>query len=486
MRSLQRFVAAVASALALTALAAGAPAAATVVGHWEGAITIMGTQLAIKVDFTTGTQGLAATIDIPQQGVKALPLSNVGYRAPELHFELPAGPGLATFDGEVKGDEITGVFAQAGVTGEFRLKRGAAAAATPSLEAPPPYRAEEVNFAGPAGTIAGTITVPPAGGAHPAVLLITGSGPQNRDEEIFGFKPFRLIADHLTRNGIVVLRCDDRGVGGTTAKAAGATTADFAADALAGVAFLKTRPEVDVKRIGLLGHSEGGIVAPLAAVRSTDVAFIVLVSGMGVTGERILLDQADLIGRAEGATEADRIKEAALQRRIFQAVRSGAGWDEVKADARQAALERLKAMPAKQQQAIGDLGAYADRMVAGQLAMAQSPWFKYFIDYDPATTLAKVRCPVLALFGEKDLQVPAESNRTAIVEALARGGNRDVTAKVLPGANHLYQQAGSGSPSEYPTLSKQFVPGFLETISAWINARTAHRGDILSRKWAKP
>jgi hypothetical protein len=477
MRSLTSLAVLAAAAFALPAIAGVVqPVAATIGGHWEGTITIMGTQLAIKVDFTSGAQGLAATIDIPQQGAKALPLANVDYHPPKLHFELPAGPGLATFDGEAKGDEIAGAFAQAGVTGEFRLKRSAAPVAAPAAEPAPPYREEDVSFTGPAGALAGTLTVPPGGGTHPAVLLITGSGPQNRDEEIFGFKPFRLIADHLTRNGIVVLRCDDRGVGGSAAGPAGATTADFASDALAGVAYLKSRREVDAKRIGLLGHSEGGIVAPLAATRSTDVAFIVLMSGMGVTGERVLLDQADLIGRAEGATEADLAREAALQKRIFQAVRSGAGWDEVKADARKAALAKLEEMPAEQRKAIGDLGAYADRMLAGQLAMARSPWFKYFIEYDPAATLAQVRCPVLALFGEKDLQVPAESNRKAIVEALARGGDSDVTAKVLPGANHLYQQAVTGSPSEYPTLRKEFVSGFLETISAWINARAARKG----------
>jgi hypothetical protein len=480
MRPLRLVLSLVVSALALAALAGGAqPAAPTPSGHYEGAITIMGMQLAIKVDFADSAQGLTATIDIPQQGAKAVPLSNVGYRPPKVHFELPAGPGLATFDGEAHGDEITGAFAQAGTTGDFRLNRGAAPPPTPAVSpstTPPPYREEEVTFTDPDGAFAGTLTVPAGSGARPAVVLVTGSGPQNRDEEIFGFKPFRLIADHLTRNGIVVLRCDDRGVGGTTAKHVGATTADFATDALAAVSFLESRPEVDAKRIGLLGHSEGGIVAPLAAARSNDVAFIVLMSGMGVTGERILLDQAELIGRAGGASDADLATEAALQKRIFSAARSGAGWDEVKADAHLAAIERLKALPAEQRAAIGDLDAYADRMIAGQLAMARSPWFKFFIDFDPATTLTKVRCPVLALFGEKDMQVPAESNRKAIAEALARGGNGDVTVKVFPGANHLYQQATSGSPSEYPTLAKEFVPGFLETISGWIKARTGLEG----------
>jgi pimeloyl-ACP methyl ester carboxylesterase len=234
------------------------------------------------------------------------------------------------------------------------------------------------------------------------------------------------------------------------------------------VAFLKTRSEVDAKRIGLLGHSEGGVVAPMAAARSNDVAFIVLVSGSGVTGERLMLDQAEAIGRAGGATAADLASEAALQRRLFQAARRGEGWDSVTAEARALAIEKLKALPDEQRKAIGDIGAFADQAIAGQLAMVRSPWFRFFIDYDPAADLAKVRCPVLALFGEKDLQVPAESNRQAVAAALAHGGNRNVTIKVLPGANHLYQKAATGSPNEYPELAKEFVPGFLDTISAWI------------------
>ncbi|MBI4916597.1 MAG: alpha/beta hydrolase [Acidobacteria bacterium] len=465
-------------ALALAARADGAqPTAPTLSGHYEGAITIMGAQLAIQVDFTTSAQGLAATIDIPQQGVTAMPLSNVGYRPPQVHFELPAGPGLATFDGEAKGDEIAGRFTQGGAAGEFRIRRQALGVlAPPPAAAPAPYREEEVTFTSAAGTFAGTLTIPPGAGTHPAILLITGSGPQNRDEELFGFKPFRLIADHLTRSGIVVLRCDDRGVGGTTATRDGATTRDFADDALAAVAFLRTRPEVAATMIGLLGHSEGGVVAPMVAARSGDVAFIVLMSGTGVTGERVLLDQAELVGRAGASSAADIAAEAALQKRIFQAARSGSGWDEITADARGFAMAKLEALPAEQRQAIGDLRAYADRVIAGQLAMARSPWFKFFIDYDPAADLAKVHCPVLALFGEKDLQVPAESNRKAVVEALSRGGNRDVKVEVLPGANHLYQKATTGSPGEYPTLAKEFVPGFLTTISDWIRARTGLGG----------
>ncbi|HNX49382.1 MAG TPA: alpha/beta fold hydrolase [Thermoanaerobaculaceae bacterium] len=472
MQTLRKFVSVLTLSMALVTVAAVPPPPPVALdGHWEGAITIMGSELAIRVDFRTGAPGLAATIDIPQQGASTLPLKSVSYQPPRVHFELPAGPGLATFEGVAAGETIDGIFSQGAASGTFRLTRQAVGVVAPTPTPAPPYREEEVSFTTPAGTFAGTLTAPHGAGRHPAVVLITGSGPQNRDEELFGFKPFRLIADHLTRRGVVVLRCDDRGVGGTTAKREGSTTADYAGDALAAVAFLKGRAEVDARRIGLLGHSEGGLVAPIAAAQSGDVAFIVLVSASGVTGERLMLAQAEAIGRAGGAPEADLKAEAALQKRLFGAARSGAGWDEVRAEAKALALAKLTALPAEQRQAIGDLGAYADRVIAGQITMAQTPWFRYFLDHDPAADLAQVRCPVLALFGEKDLQVPAEANREAIAAALARGGNHGVTTKVLPGANHLYQRAVTGSPDEYPTLPKEFVAGFLDTISGWIEAR---------------
>ena len=414
--------------LALTLAAPQSPAAtlpttAPLDGRWEGAISVMGTELAITVEFTTGAGGLAATIDIPQQGARGVPLAGVVHQPPQVRFELPAGPGVAVFAGEQKGAEIAGTFTQGGAGGTFRLRRSGASPAPTA--APLPYREEEVAYATPAGSFACTLTLPPRPVA--AVALLTGSGPQNRDEEILSFKPFRVIADHLSRAGIATLRCDDRGVGGTTAPLAQATTSDFAADAVAAVAFLRARPELDAIPVGLLGHSEGGVAAPMAATRTKEVAFLVLVSAPGVTGERVMLDQAELIGRAGGASDADVSAEAALQRRFFQAARTGAGWDEVTAEARALAMAKLQALPDEQRRALGDLGAYADRAIAGQLAMARSPWFAFFLDHDPAAVLAQVRCPVLAIFGEKDLQVPAGSNRDAIAAALARGGNHDVT-----------------------------------------------------------
>jgi len=441
-------------------------------GHWEGHISIMGTQLAIRVDFKTDQEGLKATIDIPQQGAKGLVLKNVRFEAPKVHFELPAGPGLAVFDGELKGDEISGSFTQGLASGTFSLKRGAATKEVPPAEEPVPYKQEEVRFTNGNVILAGTLTLPPSGGPHPAVVMITGSGPQNRDEEILGFKLFRLIADHLTRNGIAVLRYDDRGVGGSTGITMQSTTQDFAGDVLAAVQLLKSRPDIDSKHIGLCGHSEGGVVAPIAASRSNDVAFIILMSGMGVTGEKILLSQGEAIARVEGASVEDLQERAEWQKRIFKVVRDGKGWEELRMDMRRDVLAQVEKLPPEQKKTIPDPKVYADAATEAQLQMPRSPWFKYFLDFDPSPYLEKVRCPVLALFGELDLQVPAEENKQAIAAALEKGGNKDYTMHVFPKANHLYIGAGTGSPKEYPMLKKEFVPGFLDFVTRWIRVKT--------------
>lgn len=441
-----------------------------IVGHWEGAISVMGQELTVAVDVKTEAGGLKASIDIPQQGAAGVALTKVSYAPPKVHFELPAGPGLAVFDGELHGDSIWGDFSQAGISGKFHLvKRGSGT--EKAYQDSVPYKQEEVRFQNDTITLAGTLTVPPTNGPHPAVIMLTGSGPQNRDEELFGFKPFKFIADHFTRNGIAVLRYDDRGVGGSTGNTSLSTTQDFAGDALAAVKFLQGRPDINPKQIGLCGHSEGGIVAPLAASRSKDVAFVVLMSGTAVTGERIILAQADLIGKAEGVTDKQLKENAELQKRLFQAVRNGRDWEKLKSDLRAKALADFKKIPAAQRQAVVDSEQFVDSRIEGQIRAVQTPWFKYFLDYDPAPALEKLNCPVLALFGERDLQVPAGMNKTAMEKALRKGGNKDYTIREFPKANHLYLTAASGSPSEYAGLKKEFVPGFLDTMTAWILAR---------------
>jgi hypothetical protein len=385
------------------------------------------------------------------------------------------------FEGTVTGDVMSGSFTQGPAKGTFEVKRGAAL----TLEPPPPYRQEEVTIQNGPIVLAGTLTVPATPGAHPAVVLITGSGPQNRDEDVFGVKPFRMIADHLTRAGIAVLRCDDRGVGGSTGSVPKSTTADFAEDALAQVRYLETRPDIDKAHIGLLGHSEGGLAAPIAAATSKSVAFIVLMSGPALTGEKIMLAQAELLAAVERLPEEQVRANADLQRMMFAAVRSGTGWEAVTEAGEKLALSAIARLPEEQRKMMGDPQAVARQQIAAQVASARSPWFKFFLDYDPAPTLAKVQVPVLALFGGKDLQVPAEPNRRAMEEVFARSGLKDFRLVVMPGANHLYQEANTGSVSEYTKLKKEFLPGFLDLLTTWIGERAglavkkqAHQGPI--------
>jgi pimeloyl-ACP methyl ester carboxylesterase len=441
-------------------------------GRWRGAIEIQGASLEIEVAFTTGPQGLAASIDIPRQGAKELPLKSVSFEVPRVHFELPAGPGLAIFEGQLKDGVISGTFRQGGASGTFTLRREGVASAPASASEALPYATDEVTVKNGDVTLAGTLSVPEGRPPFPAVVFVSGSGPQDRDEEVLGFKIFRTLADHLTRNGFAVLRTDDRGVGKSTGNLRDSTSEDFAGDAIAEVAYLKTRPEIDPARIGILGHSEGGIVAPIAAARSGDVAFIIVMAGPAVTGERILQAQNELVARAEGQSEADAQANGELQRMMFAAVRTNQGWEELDAAIRRLVLARVAKLPAAQQKAIPDVNAYAAQTAAAQVAGAKSPWFKFFLDYDPAPALEKVTCPVLALFGEKDVQVPADLNRPAMAAAFAKSGNRTAVIKVIPGANHLFQAAKTGGVREYAQLPHAFTPEFLGAVTVWLRATT--------------
>jgi len=460
------------TAVPTTAAAEASQRGASLEGHWEGAVDAAGQTIVTRVDFTTDGGALAGTVDFPQQLALGLPLAKIEHEAGKVHFEALPQPRTAIFDGELEDNgKITGTFRQAGFEGTFHLER---VQTQPAEKVP--YHEEEVTFKNADVTLAGTLTLPESASPYPAVVLISGSGPQNRDEELFGFKIFRVIADHLTRRGIAVLRYDDRGVGGSSAGTSQDTTETFAGDVLAGVNYLKGRSEIDPKRIGLLGHSEGGIIAPLVATQSPDVAFVILMSGPGLTGRQIIMEQQKLILKADGSSDAVIAQKSALQNRVIEAALTGKGWDEVKAELRKEFKAAAESAPASQREAMGDVDKWVETMVKSQTGAMQGAWMKFFLTYDPAPTLEQVRVPVLALFGGKDLQVPAEVNRDAILKALERGGNHDFASRLFPEANHLYQNAQTGSPSEYATLKPEFTPGFLDAISEWVLAHPGSSG----------
>ena len=451
-----------------------APAPAEV---WEGPIKLpAGLELRFILRVTRPEGGpIRATADSPDQASNGLKVDRIAIEQGTLTFTMKALKVEYTGAIDPTGTEAKGDFVQNGIKLPLTLRKVAKATESrrPQVpEKPYPYREEEVAYANEAVGIklAGTLTIPEGAGPFPAVLLITGSGAQDRDESLLGHKPFLVLADHLTRRGIAVLRVDDRGVGGSTGETMTSTSEDFAGDALAGVAYLKSRKEVDPGKIGLIGHSEGGIVAPMAAARSGDVAFLVLMAGTGMDGEQILERQRTLILKAAGAGDGEVERQNAIGRKMVAVVKAERDPEAAAAKLKALTREALDALPEGRREAIGDASA-ADPAVA----MLNSPWFRFFLTYDPRPALAKVKCPVLAINGEKDLQVPPAANLAAIAEALKAGGNERVTVKELKGLNHLFQTSATGSPSEYARIEETIAPEALETISAWIKAQVGGR-----------
>jgi len=458
-----------AAVFALTAgMTAGSLSGQDLDGTWRGAIRIQGVALEIVVTFTTADDTLGATIIIPQQtGTTAIPLTNVRHEGTTVHFELPSPLGQAIFDGTLDADSIAGSFVQAANQATFDLRREGEAPDT-SATPPPPYGVEEVTFPSGDLTLAGTLTIPEGPGPHPAAVMITGSGAQNRDEELFGFKPFAIIADHLTRHGIAVLRYDDRGVGGSGGSVANSTTEDFADDVLAAVRLLRSRPDIASDHIGVIGHSEGGVVAPLAVVRDPGIAFQVLIAPPAIPSFEILRAQSTLIARAEGAGDEAIARQDTTLRQVRETLHSDTGWDTLRALVARQVRAGIEALPAERRSTIANVDSLVDAQVEAQLSQIRTPWFRAFIEYDPAPVLRQARAPLLALFGELDLQVPATLNRDAMERILSGSHHPDYTIKVFPHANHLFLTATTGSPSEYASLEKTFVPGFLDLITTWI------------------
>jgi predicted acyl esterase len=470
-------------ALALAGiLAASAPLFAAdspyqpIVGTWMGPLTIMGTQLRIAFNISIAEDGsLKATLDSVDQGAFGIPIETATYEGGVL--KLVAGSIGGEWEGKLDTatDELKGQWKQSGMTFELNLKRQAGAVTNNRPQEPKepyPYKAEEVKYANTksAGvTLAGTLTIPEGTGPFPAVVLITGSGAQDRNETLLGHKPFLVLADYLTRQGIAVLRADDRGFGASTGDFATATSEDFASDALAGVEFLKARPEIDAKHIGLIGHSEGGIIAPMVAVESKDVAFIVMLAGPGVDGKAIMLQQGQDIMRVMGATEEQMKTQREMQERIFNILLTEKDPKAAEPKLRALIEEEAKKQPEAQKMPKEQL----DTQITAQVTFINSPWFRFFLTYDPVPTLSKVKVPVLAVNGSLDLQVNAAINLPAIEDALKAGGNKNYTVKEFPGLNHLFQHAKTGSLAEYSQIEETFSPEALAFIADWIEAYTA-------------
>jgi pimeloyl-ACP methyl ester carboxylesterase len=436
-------------------------------GHWEGSIEIPGSPLTVIVDLAFAEGTWSGTFDSPLQGATGIPLEGIQVHGTEVRFSIRGIAGRPTFEGKLEGGEIRGTFSQMGQSFPFKLGRDEVAlpARPQEPERPFPYKDDEVAYTNGSIRLAGTLTRPPGEGPFPAVLLISGSGPQNRDEEVFGHKPFLVLSDHLTRAGLAVLRYDDRGVGGSTGDLRTSTSEDFAGDALAGVDFLREQPEIDARRIGLIGHSEGAIVAPLVASRTEDVAFVVMLAGPGVPGDEVLARQMELLLRAGGVSEEKVKSVLGEQRRLLDLVLENAGEEKL--------LEPYRRLT-EIQLASGSADVDPDElneMALQGVKQVTSPWFRHFLAYDPRPALRQIKTPVLALNGELDLQVDPEQNLSEIRKALEAGGNPDFTVKELPGLNHLLQKTETGSVTEYALIEETVDPSALQTISDWILER---------------
>jgi uncharacterized protein len=447
------------------ALFAGAPAGAqNMDGLWTGAINAGGSNIPVRIHISHEPNGaLTVTLDSPSQGANGLPCVNVSLKDSTLHFDLTGG--AASYDGTIDAANgtITGMWKQESGTVPLNFARSVSSIAEVKRPQEPvrpyPYLEEDVSYlnANAVGvTLAGALTEPRGAGPFPAAILIAGSGPHDRDELVFGHRPFLVIADYLTRHGIAVLRYDKRGIGKSTGAYAAATSDDFASDAEAGIAYLKTRKEIDPRCIGLIGHSEGGLIAPLVAVQDPTVAWIVLLAGPGLPGADILIAQEGLIGKAAGAGEAAITQNQDMNRKIFAVIMAEKDPAVMtqKAEAIMAAQEPGSSMTPAQRAAL--------------VQQVTSPWFREFLSYDPRPTLEKVHCPVLALNGSNDLQVPSDQNLPAIRIALTKGGNKDFQVKEMTGLNHLFQHSPTGAVSEYQTIEETFSPDALDIMTTWI------------------
>lgn len=449
-------------------------------GTWTGALSVPGATLRLVFEVESGDDGSYSTTLISvDQGNVEITVEETVLEGRDVTFSIPSISGSYSGQVNVGNDSIDGTWTQGGNAFPLVLTR---TDDPPTLNRPQepteplPYHVEDVRFANveEGHQLAGTFTAPEGPGPFPAVVLISGSGPQDRNEALLGHKPFLVLSDHLTRAGIAVLRFDDRGVGESEGTFATATSEHFAADVRGAVRYLKARQDVNAEQVGLVGHSEGGLIAPIVAVDPDQVAFIVLLAGPGLDGEAILLTQSEAIQRAQGVEERTIRLGQQLSRDTYAILRNTPDSARAVELIEPLIRESFEAMGAGDRAEAGlEDPAAIDQAVETTVAQMTGPWFRRFLEYDPVPVLEQVRVPVLSIVGALDLQVLAEPNTEAIRSALERAGNDDVEVHILPGLNHLFQHAETGAPGEYAEIEETFAPEALQLVSDWILARTS-------------
>lgn len=443
-------------------------------GSWYGVLEIPGKKLRINFHIKAIGDAFSSTMDSPDQGVSGIATEKTSINGNELTIEAPK-MGLiykGTFD---KGNnELVGTFSQGPGTLPLKLSRTPILTEKPLEKRPQdpvefPYQQEEVKFKNNKAGIelAGTLTMPKTGKPTKIVIMVSGSGPQDRNEEVaqFNHRPFLVWSDYLTRNGIAVLRYDDRGVGKSSGKFNGATTADFADDVQAAIQFIQSRHDLKALKIGIIGHSEGGMIAPMVASSDPTVKFIVLLAGPGVPIAELLVQQNRDQMILAGLPDSTVTKNSALNHKIYTSTNSLQTLNENDFKLKLDSLLTKTFTEA----AHGDMSSTEiSQQVSSTIKQVASPWFRYFIAFQPAQYLSKVKCPVLAINGTKDMQVSCEDNLQGIRKGLEKAGNKNFTILPIKDLNHLLQLSTTGSGAEYAKIDETVNPQALEAVATWI------------------
>lgn len=455
-----------------------AEAQKNIAGTWEGKLNVSTTSLRIVIHIDGNPGAYIATMDSPDQGAKGIPVNRVNVNGDSLLLEITAIHGKLA--GKLTSDTtFSGQWIQ-GASLPLELKKLPAGqmpteAKRPQTPKPPfSYESDDVVYYNKDKSIqyGGTITKPKGGGPFPALLLITGSGQQNRDEEIFGHKPFAVIADYLTRKGYLVLRVDDRGVGQTTGDVKNATTKDFADDAMVGLDYLKSLPDVDKKKIGLLGHSEGGMIAEIVAAQRKDLAFVVLLAAPGVSIVDLMTDQNRAVLQTTTGLTKTQIESYLTLYKPLASVIASAYSDTAARNAATTVLNNWLAKTPK------DIAAATTGITSDSIKQAfveksveelYKPWYRFFFRYQPATYVQKMNTKVLALNGDKDIQVFSKTNLPALKASLQKSPSKTFETVELSGLNHLFQHCTKCTVAEYGALEETFASEALEVIGTWLD-----------------
>ncbi len=453
--------------------ASSASAAPPVRGNWEGTIDLGAAKLAVVVHLDSDKLGWSGRIDIPQQGGIGLSLEYVEMTGNSISFQISEIQGSPHFVGIITENTMAGTFFQHGHEFPFRLQRTETQTSTPqyrrpqSPQKPFPYTVRQVRFPSTNHILAGTLTLPAGEGLHPAIVLVTGSGPQNRDMRIFGHRPFAVWADRLSRSGVAVLRYDDRGVGESEGRFTGATTTDFANDASAALRFLSSLAEVGNKPVGILGHSEGGLVASKLLARENGPAFAVLLASPGVPGDEVILRQVTLMLETNGASDSEVRKTTDLQKQLLDIATQNLPAETIREQLTRHVLEVV-------QEEGGDPHDPNILRKAEEAAQLATPWYREILRYDPAPDLHRNGTPVFALNGTLDLQVDPEQNLSAIKKALEQAvvdaGAPIPEIRLYDGLNHFLQPAKTGAIDEYSEIEVTVSEEVLEHVVDWVQS----------------